>query len=461
MSEQIRKLGFCERANADRKKIYNIVCPTLLKTRCQIDTHLLDQAVYKVIKSQPNINAVLRFEGEDIYFKPLKEIEQYFEVLPKDATWKDVCIEYNNKHLRPDFETYPPFKLVLIQPCNEEAVVIAVASHYCMDGTGITAMTSLILETYSELQKDANYEPMKYPAPKSFEDYRLEFFGSEEKFREQQKSFKEFHLNVMDSANCYFEFEENDRVVFTPYSSTEIEFENFKKECKAKGITVGAALCGVQACAMAACMFKNQKDVPDVVNLLIEIPINLRGRITKEVSWKCANYMPSNPYITVKVGRGSTFWETARQVKDTFNHILSDKSMIYLFDLFTKDDLFDQPEEKERLNVTKKKIGGLERHTCFSNMLKFPAPLEHKDFTVEASYCCGGQWLLPAISLMVFFVYSTKKLNFTMVHRDGVLNVGRAEKVMKYVQYFVENVTKFGEKDITTYELSQFGLISI
>ena len=370
MSEQTRKLGLGEKSNVNRNKIYNIVTPTLLRAECQIDAQLLDQAVYKVIKSQPNLNAVLRFEGDEIYFKPLKEIHQYFEVLPKDTNWKDVCIEYNNKHLRTDFETFPPFKLILVQPSDEEAIVIAVASHYCIDGMGMTAMTSLILETYLELRKDPGYTPTNYPAAKSHEEYRLEFLGCKEKLREKQNSFKEFHLNVIDSVNCYFDFEENDRIVFTPYSSTEADFENLKKECKAKGTTIGATLCGVQAIAMAACMFKNQQNVPDEVSLLFEIPINLRGRTTKEVSWKCANFMPSDPYITVKVGRNSTFWETAKQVKETFNYILSDESMVYLFDLFTKDDLFDEPKERERLNATKKKMGGLERHTCFSNMLK-------------------------------------------------------------------------------------------
>ena len=72
---------------------------------------------------------------------------------------------------------------------------------------------------------------------------------------------------------------------------------------------------------------------------------------------------------------------------------------------------------------------------------------------MEASYCCGGQWLVPNISVMELFVYSTKKLNLTMVHRDGALNISRAEEVMKYVQYFVENVSALSQKDVTVTEL--------
>ena len=62
---------------------------------------------------------------------------------------------------------------------------------------------------------------------------------------------------------------------------------------------------------------------------------------------------------------------------------------------------------------------------------------------------------MPTASVMEFFVYSTKKLNLTMVHRDGVLNVSRAEEIMKYIQYFVENVSKLCVKDVMTSELAK------
>ena len=50
---------------------------------------------------------------------------------------------------------------------------------------------------------------------------------------------------------------------------------------------------------------------------------------------------------------------------------------------------------------------------------------------------------------MSLFVYSTKKLNLSMVHRDGYKNMERAREVMHYIQYIVENSSMLSENDIS------------
>ena len=73
--------------------------------------------------------------------------------------------------------------------------------------------------------------------------------------------------------------------------------------------------------------------------------------------------------------------------------------------------------------------------------------MDHKDFEVDASYCTGGQWILPNTDIMQFFVYSTKRLNLTLVHRDGDVNELRAKMILKDVQHIVENVSMLSDND--------------
>ena len=86
--QQLRELDIEETILADRQSVANIVVPTRLITKTFIDTDRLDQAVYKFIKSQPNLSAVLRKDGERLFFSPLEEIKDYFEVLSKDNVWQ-------------------------------------------------------------------------------------------------------------------------------------------------------------------------------------------------------------------------------------------------------------------------------------------------------------------------------------------------------------------------------------
>ena len=98
-------------------------------------------------------------------------------------------------------------------------------------------------------------------------------------------------------------------------------------------------------------------------------------------------------------------------------------------------------------------VGGIlsTRHDVKKSQLifRFPSPLEHQDFEVDASYCTGGQWILPYISQMEIFVFSTKKLNLTLVHRDGDANISQAQVVLKDIQYIVENISALSENNVS------------
>jgi len=355
--EQTRKLDKPECFFANRKNIINIVAPIRMITKCLIDVARLDKAVYNVIKSQPNLNATLRKDGENIYFSPLKEIHDYFEVLSSSCDWKDVCIEYNNKHLREDFETYPPVKLFYIEPNknnNSEVYLILVYSHYAMDGTNALSITNDILQTYTMLKKNPDYCPAPHRPPMSVTEMR-EIDISKEEYAEIQLKYKNYHLDILDSVNCCMpiECDESTKVVFIPYSTTESIFESFKRECRKNGVTVGAALCAAQCFGFAACLFTRQ-EVPDEVYFNFEIPINLRGRLTNDIPWSCGNFTVTNPYIGVGVRKLFKFWELTKQVKEKLDFVLSNDNKFYFMDTFSTN--------------YKGKINGLIHNLSFSNM---------------------------------------------------------------------------------------------
>ena len=187
-----------------------------------------------------------------------------------------------------------------------------------------------------------------------------------------EKRFIDFHLEVMDSGNCSMDCinHPTTRVVFTPYSSTETEFVEFKRTCKSRGFTIGVALCGTFAFAMARCIFaknKNKDDLPETINLVLEVPMNLRDRVTKEVPWKCASFMPSSPCVSISVSRRSTLWDVVRNVKVSFDRLLDEENKLYLFSPGLISQL-SNGDSKQRIETAKQKMGGFSKHGCFSNM---------------------------------------------------------------------------------------------
>ena len=47
---------------------------------------------------------------------------------------------------------------------------------------------------------------------------------------------------------------------------------------------------------------------------------------------------------------------------------------------------------------------------------------------------------------MELMVYSTNKFNLSIIHRDGEKNISRAQYVLKYVQYIVENLENINDE---------------
>ena len=55
-------------------------------------------------------------------------------------------------------------------------------------------------------------------------------------------------------------------------------------------------------------------------------------------------------------------------------------------------------------------------------------------------------------SIMESYIYTTRKLNFTLLYRVGIENENRAKEVLHYVKYFVENLKNLEDSDITVEE---------
>ena len=367
--QQTRQLGAGETSMSNRKAVMNLVLPARLNTKVFLDTTCLDQAVYKFIKSQPNLSAVLRKDGERLFFSPLEEIKNYFEVLSKDNDWQNICIEYSNKHLRDDFKTFPPFKVLFLQPSNDEAYLIVASSHYAMDGTNGISAISDILEIYSKLRKNPNYEPKPHlPAPSVDQMRNLMYKSSE--LASMKENFKNYTLNIFDSINCTvpIENESTAKVLFLPYTSSESTYIELRDICRKRGLTLGVMLCAVKYFAFAAAMFSRQKELPEELYLAGVIPINLRGRLLsiENLPWENCNFSVADPFIGVCLSKSTLFWDLAESVKQEFECLLDEKNKFYMFDMYGFDKMLTE-DEKNIVAKARKKIG-VKRHFCFSNM---------------------------------------------------------------------------------------------
>ena len=316
--QQQRELGIEEVFMTDRQSVFNIVVPTRLITKTFLDTDRLDQAVYKFIKSQPNLSAVLRKDGGRLFFSPLEEIKDYFEVLSKDKDWRNVCIEYSNKHLRGDFETFPPFKVLFLQPSFDVAYFILAVSHYAMDGANCISSISDILEIYSILKKNPSYEPNAHnPAP-SLDQMRNSMYKSSE-LASMKQNFKDYSMNILDSINCTVPIanESTAKVLFLPYTSSESTYQQLRDICRKRGLTLGVVLCAAKYFAFAAAMISKQNDLHEELYLACEIAINMRGRLLSvdKLPWKTCNFSVTNPLIGVPLNKATSFWDLARSVK--------------------------------------------------------------------------------------------------------------------------------------------------
>ena len=365
--QQTRELGISEAAMSNRNLVNNMVIPARLNTKVFLDTIRLDQAVYKFIKSQPNLSAVLRKDGERLFFSPLEEIKNYFEVLSKDNDWQNICIEYSNKHLRDDFETFPPFKVLFLQPSVDVAYLIVASSHYAMDGTNGISAISDILEIYSKLRENPKHEPKAHlPAP-SVDQMRNLIFKPYE-LASIERETKDYTLNIFDSINCTvpIENESTAKVLFLPYTSSESTYSELRDICCKRDLTLGVVLCAVKYFAFAAAMFSRQKELPEELYLAALIPVNMRGRLLPidTLPWRNCNYCVTDPYIGIRLKKATLFWDLVKSVKKEFTCLFDNKSKLFLFDIYRFEKSLTEDEKK----IHAKGLKGLKRHFCFSNM---------------------------------------------------------------------------------------------
>ena len=82
---------------------------------------------------------------------------------------------------------------------------------------------------------------------------------------------------------------------------------------------------------------------------------------------------------------------------------------------------------------------------------RYPGEMEHEEFEVDAVYCTGGTWLYGA-SVVDFFMYTTKKLTITLLHREGIENEAFAKEILHYIQYLVDNLRDVNVSNISIEE---------
>lgn len=413
--------------------ICNVVVPTLLSTKSSINTDLLKKAVYHFITVQPNFNAgVKKIDDGNWKFVPLEKIEDVFEVLPDKYNWKDICLRYSSSHLREPLkcEFYSPLKVFFIKQSNASAYLIPVYMHYAADGTNGMTIVHDILKAYMQLCGGEELDTTPFPPPPSVDDMALS--GLTDTHEKLKENYETYTRGVYKSLNCFLPFEEINVTEALYYASTNNVYENFLKACRYYKVSVGAALTASMFFGFGGYIFGAEAICAEQLNLSVNIPINLRDRVSNNTASNCCNLSVTQFLLGCSIKKGTTFWELARQIRETLLEKMSDNHKFHMFDFGCNESVCNSEEKKTAMDKFE-----VSQQFCVSNMRRFPGCIDFGEFTIESIHCVGGLWITKW-DVMELMIYSTNKFNLSMIHRQGVENTKRAEHVFKYVKYIVE-----------------------
>ena len=356
---QTRKLGILESMIAP-PKIFNILAPTKLQVKKIIDEKRLEEAVKIFIKSQPNLNSGIKKVNNELYFLPLTELRDIFDVLPPNTNWKSICFKYSNELLRSDFENYSPLKVFFIPPAESVAYFIVAFLHYCGDGTNGMTITNSVFQIYRELRATGSVNLKEHLPPPSVTEMAKS--ACDESYEKSRKLFINNQLEQIRKCDVIFPYENEESNEIIYYSSTKCQLAKFVEYCKINNCTIGSALIAAMSFSFSGYIFENVNKELTSVAIRTNIPYNLRGRVSLDIPEDCVNLAVTQNIISPTVTKSKSFWKLSMEIREEM-----------LANMENKFHLFEVSETKEvmELVVSLKKIkenGGIRHLTAVSNM---------------------------------------------------------------------------------------------
>jgi len=414
------------------------VIPTHLKVDKEIDVKFLEQAVFEYIKLQPNLNTGVKIINDKSFFVPLETITDVFEVLPSEQDVREFCFKLSNTKLRDDFEHFSALKVFYIPQSTTDVYIVPVFAHYCADGTNGMAIVHGILDTYEKLKYNIPINKTAFNPPPSLQDMISSGYGTIDVDKAKQRFIKT-QLESLKKCNAVFPFEENEppSTDHIYYLSTCKDYENFIKICRRENVTVGIALLTAMNYGYAGYLYNNlPESTPDTISISSDLCVNLRDRVDNNVSWSCVNFCVSQILVTTTFKKTDAFWDIARMTKEVLSSYINEQKF-YNFDF----ELIEEIQKTKIVEDIKEKTPGVSFSHCVSNMKRYPSSVSYEDFSIESIHCVGGQFITGR-DVMELMIYSTNKFNLSIIHRYGDKNKKRAEEVMKYIAFVIENCAK-------------------
>jgi len=428
----------------------NILFAIQLHARKEIDVNLLETAIIKYIKTQPNFNAGVKIVDDKPFFVPLDSIKDIIEILPPNNNVTQICLKYCNNHFREDFENFPGIKIFYIPKSSTQISLVIAYAHHCGDGTNGMEIIHAILDTYSKLNRNLAINLKMHDPPPSIDELVSSGFGSTDP-KNAKKIFIKSQLENLKKCNAVFPITENEKALESHfyYNSTSIDFQNFIKKCKEEKVTVGVALTTAMNYGFAGYLFNHYPSTtPDNISISYCLNTNLRGRTTNDISWDCVQHCSMQNLYNTTFKIETSFWDICRKTKKVTDTCINELKFCN-FDFLALDEIANSDIAK---TIRERPPGLLYSHEV-TNMNRYPASIDYDDFSIESIHSVGGQFIL-GYSVFAFGICSTNKFHLSLIHRNGEENTKRAQQVWMYIKYIIENMKDL-EKKFNLLEIMQ------
>ena len=354
---QTRKLDLLESMLAP-PKICNVLVPTKIQVKKAIDKEILEEAVKIFIKSQPNLNSGIKTVNNELHFVPLTELRDVFDVLPTSTNWKSICFKYSNELLRSDFENYSPLKVFFIPPADSVAYLIVAFLHYCGDGTNGMTIANCILQIYRELRTTGSVTLKEHLPPPSATEMAKSTY--DENYEECKKLFINNQLEQIRKCDVIFPYENEESNETIYYSSTKYQLIKFVECCKINNCTIGSALMAAMSFSFSGYIFDNGNKELTSLAIRINIPYNLRGRVSLDIPADCVNLAVTDHLLSPTVTKSKCFWELSKEIREEMLANMENK--FHLFEVLGTQEVIESVVSLKRI----KENGGI--RNAVSNM---------------------------------------------------------------------------------------------
>ena len=354
---QTRKLDLLESMLAP-PKICNVLVPTKIQVKKAIDKKILEEAVKIFIKSQPNLNSGIKTVNNELHFVPLTELRDVFDVLPTSTNWKSICFKYSNELLRSDFENYSPLKVFFIPPADSVAYLIVAFLHYCGDGTNGMTIANCVLQIYRELRTTGSVTLKEHLPPPSATEMAKSTY--DENYEECKKLFINNQLEQIRKCDVIFPYENEESNETIYYSSTKYQLIKFVECCKINNCTIGSALMAAMSFSFSGYIFDNGNKELTSLAIRINIPYNLRGRVSLDIPADCVNLAVTDHLLSPTVTKSKCFWELSKEIREEMLANMENK--FHLFEVLGTQEVIESVVSLKRI----KENGGI--RNAVSNM---------------------------------------------------------------------------------------------